>query len=214
MKNYLARSLLIRKSTVNGNRNNTSDRSQNMQPIKDLKMEHEAVRLTLRILDKICQRIEKSEEIIDLGHIDQLLEFFKVFVDRCHHGKEEELLFPALENVGVSREGGPIGVLLHEHQQGREFVRSMNAVLSQYAQGDRKAAAEFVKTARSYINLLDQHIDKENGVLFPLAEKHLSAQEQTQLWEGFEMIEAQKIGAGKHEEFHIMIDQLEKEILK
>jgi hemerythrin-like domain-containing protein len=214
MKNYLARSLLIRKSTVNGNRNNTSGRSQNMQPIKDLKMEHEAVRLTLRILDKICRRIEKSEEISDLRHIDQLLEFFKVFVDKCHHGKEEELLFPALENVGVSREGGPIGVLLHEHQQGREFVRSMNATLSHYTQGDRKAAAEFVKTARSYINLLDQHIDKENGVLFPLAEKHLSAQEQAQLWEGFEMIEARKIGAGKHEEFHIMIDQLEKEILK
>jgi hemerythrin-like domain-containing protein len=206
--------LLIRKLTVNGNRNNTSGRSQNMQPIKDLKMEHEAVRLTLRILDKICRRIEKSEEISDLRHIDQLLEFFKVFVDKCHHGKEEELLFPALENVGVSREGGPIGVLLHEHQQGREFVRSMNATLSHYTQGDRKAAAEFVKTARSYINLLDQHIDKENGVLFPLAEKHLSAQEQAKLWEGFEMIEAQKIGAGKHEEFHIMIDQLEKEILK
>jgi hemerythrin-like domain-containing protein len=214
LKKFLARSLLIVKSTVKGNGNNTSDRSQNMQPIKDLKMEHDAVRLTLRILDEICRKIEKSGEITDLQHLDQLLEFFKVFVDKCHHGKEEELLFPALENVGVSREGGPIGVMLHEHQQGREFVRSMNATLSHYTQGDRKAAAEFVKTARSYINLLDQHIDKENGVLFPLAEKHLSAQEQAKLWEGFEMIEAQKIGAGKHEEFHIMIDQLEKEILK
>jgi hemerythrin-like domain-containing protein len=214
LKKFLARSLLIVKSTVKGNGNNTSDRSQNMQPIKDLKMEHDAVRLTLRILDEICWKIEKSGEITDLQHLDQLLEFFKVFVDKCHHGKEEELLFPALENVGVSREGGPIGVMLHEHQQGREFVRSMNATLSQYAQGDRKAAAEFVETARSYINLLNQHIDKENGVLFPLAEKHLSAQEKAKLWEGFEMIEAQKIGAGKHEEFHIMLDQLEKEILQ
>ena len=96
-----------------------------MQPIKDLKMEHDAVRLTLRILDEICRKIEKSGEITDLQHLDQLLEFFKVFVDKCHHGKEEELLFPALENVGVSREGGPIGVLLHEHQQGREYVRAI-----------------------------------------------------------------------------------------
>ena len=185
-----------------------------MQPIKDLKMEHDAVQMTLRILDKICQRIEKSGEIMDLQHLDQLLEFFKVFVDKCHHGKEEELLFPALENVGVSREGGPIAVMLHEHQQGRDHVQAMKAALSQYKKGDRKAAAEFVKSARGYINLLDQHIYKENGVLFPLAEKHLSRQEQEKLWAGFEMIETRKIGVGKHDQFHKMLDELESIYLK
>jgi len=185
-----------------------------MQPIKDLKMEHDAVQMTLRILDKICQRIEKSGEIIDLQHLDQLLEFFKVFVDKCHHGKEEELLFPALENVGVSRQGGPIGVLLHEHRQGRAHVQAMYAALSQYTKGNRKAAAEFVITARRYINLLEQHIDKENDVLFPLAEKHLSEQTQAKLWDGFELIETQKIGAGKHDEFHKMLDKLESVYLK
>ena len=185
-----------------------------MQPIKDLKMEHDAVQMTLRILDKICQRVEKTGEIMDLQHLDQLLEFFKVFVDKCHHGKEEALLFPALENVGVSRQGGPIGVLLHEHQQGRDHVQAMNAALSQYKKGNRKAVAEFVKTAKGYISLLNQHIDKENGVLFPLAETHLSEQEQAKLWEGFELIEKQKIGAGKHEEFHKMIENLESIYLK
>ena len=185
-----------------------------MQPIKDLKMEHDAVQMTLKILDKICQGIEKSGEIIDLQHLGELLEFFKVFVDKCHHGKEEELLFPALENVGVSREGGPIGVLLHEHQQGREYVQNMNETLSQYTKGNRKAVAEFVKTAKGYISLLNQHIDKENSVLFPLAEKHLSEQAQAKLWEGFEMIETQKIGVGKHDEFHKMLDKLESVHLK
>ena len=185
-----------------------------MQPIKDLKMEHDAVQMTLKILDKICQGIEKSGEIIDLQHLGELLEFFKVFVDKCHHGKEEELLFPALENVGVSREGGPIGALLHEHQQGREYVQNMNETLSQYTKGNRKAVAEFVKTAKGYISLLNQHIDKENSVLFPLAEKHLSEQAQAKLWEGFEMIETQKIGVGKHDEFHKMLDKLESVYLK
>ena len=185
-----------------------------MQPIKDLKMEHDAVQLTLRILNKICQRIEKTEEIIDLRHTDQLLEFFKVFVDKCHHGKEEELLFPALEKVGVSNKGGPIEVLLHEHQQGREYAQAMNAALAQYTKGDRTAVNGFVKTAREYINLLDQHIDKENNVLFPLAEKHPSESERARLWEGFERIETQKIGAGKHDEFHEMLDNLEDVYLK
>jgi hemerythrin-like domain-containing protein len=185
-----------------------------MQPIKDLKMEHDAVQMTLRILDKICQRIEKSGEILDIQHLDQLLEFFKIFADKCHHGKEEDLLFPALENVGVSREGGPIEVLLHEHQQGREYVQNMNAALVQYKKGGRTAVDEFVKNAKGYINLLNQHIDKENSVLFPLAETHLSEQEQAKLWEGFELIETQKIGAGKHDEFHEMLENLEGVYLK
>jgi len=59
-----------------------------------------------------------------------------------------------------------------------------------------------------------QPIEKENGVLFPLAEKHLSEQAQEKLWEGFEMIETQKIGVGKHDEFHKMLDNLKNVYLK
>ncbi len=94
-----------------------------MKPIEDLKMEHEAVKITLRVLDSICKEAEKTGELAKPEHLEQLIEFFATFVDRCHHGKEEELLFPALEEVGVSREGGPIGVMLKEHQQGRDRCR-------------------------------------------------------------------------------------------
>jgi hemerythrin-like domain-containing protein len=100
--------------------------------------------------------------------LDQLIEFFIVFVDKCHHGKEEELLFPALEAIGVQRDGGPIGVMLAEHQQGREYVQKMNEAFSQYNEGDRAAATKLAKNARAYIALLRQHIDKENNVLFPI----------------------------------------------
>lgn len=119
-----------------------------MQPIKDLKMEHDAVQVTLRILDKICQRIEMSGNEFDVRHMDQLLDFFRVFVDQCHHGKEEELLFPALEAIGVSHKGGPIEVMMHEHQQGREYVRTMADAVGQFIKGDWTTADEFVKTAR------------------------------------------------------------------
>jgi hemerythrin-like domain-containing protein len=184
-----------------------------MQPIKDLKMEHDAVQVTLRILDKICQQFEIPVKKFDIQHMDQLLEFFRVFVDKCHHGKEEELLFPALETIGVSHKGGPIEVMLHEHQQGREYVRIMADAIDQFKKGDWTSADEFVKTAREYINLLNQHIYKENNVLFPLAEKHLSKEELARLSEGFELIETKKIGIGRHDEFHKMLDDLESTYL-
>ena len=181
-----------------------------MKPINDLKMEHEAVKVTMRILDKICDDAEKSGEIAHPDHLEQLLAFFKVFVDTCHHTKEEELLFPALEDVGVSRESGPIGVMLKEHQQGREYVAKMKTALARYLDDDPAAARDLIKSARAYTILLKQHIDKENNVLFPIAEKNLSDEKQAELWEGFETIETQKIGAGKHEAFHKMIESLEK----
>lgn len=180
-----------------------------MKPIEDLKTEHEAVKITLKVLDRIGNETEKTGEISNPDHLEQLIEFFRIFVDKCHHGKEEELLFPALEEVGVSREGGPIGVMLKEHQQGRDLVAKMNAALSQYAKGNREVVPDLIQYARAYIALLNQHIDKENNVLFPMADRHLGSEKQAELWEGFEAIETQKIGAGKHEAFHRMIESLE-----
>lgn len=181
-----------------------------MKPIQDLKSEHEAVKVTLRILDSICNDAEKTGQIRNPDHLKQLMEFFKIFVDTCHHTKEEDLLFPALEEVGVSRESGPIGVMLKEHQQGREYVVKMKSALTRYLDEERAAARDLIKNARAYISLLNQHIEKENNVLFPIADKNLSDKKQAELWEGFETIETQKIGAGKHEAFHKMIESLEK----
>jgi hemerythrin-like domain-containing protein len=185
-----------------------------MKPIQDLIMEHEAVKLTLKILDKICTNIEQTGKISNPEHLNQLIEFFIIFVDKCHHGKEEELLFPALEAIGVQRDGGPIGVMLAEHQRGREYVRKINESFSQYSEGDRAALTQLAKNSRAYISLLSQHIDKENNVLFPIGDNRLSEEKKAELWEGFETIEKQKIGVGKHEEFHKMLDYLEDVYMK
>ena len=185
-----------------------------MKAIQDLRMEHDAVRLTLKVLERIAQKIEQKGTPDDPRHVEQLLEFFTVFVDRCHHGKEEELLFPALEQAGVARDKGPIGVMLREHELGRECVKKMKAAFSRIQAGIPQAATDFARSARDYISLLNQHIEKENNVLFPMAERQLSEATLAELSKGFDRIEEQKIGIGKHEEFHKMIDQLESAYLK
>ena len=66
------------------------------------------------------------------------MDFLSIFVDKCHHGKEEEFLFPALEAKGVKREGGPIGVMLHEHEQGRGLVAMLRNAVADYTSGIKK----------------------------------------------------------------------------
>ncbi|WP_319406765.1 hemerythrin domain-containing protein [uncultured Desulfosarcina sp.] len=179
-----------------------------MNAIEDLREEHEAVRLTLRILDKIIVETSKAGRVPRPGDMDQLLDFFSIFVDTCHHGKEEEQLFPAMEAVGVSRDGGPIGVMLKEHEEGRGHVKAMRAALKRSHEGTTGAVDDLIRHARAYIQMLEQHIQKENRVLFPMAIRHLSTAKLNELNDGFEKIETDKIGTGRHEAFHRMLDSM------
>ena len=95
-----------------------------MTPAEQLKEEHQGILLMLRILEKVAAKLGAKGKL-DLKHLERIVEFFRVFVDKCHHGKEEDLLFPEMEKAGVPKEQGPIGVMLAEHQQGRGYIRGM-----------------------------------------------------------------------------------------
>ena len=184
-----------------------------MTPAEQLKEEHQGILLMLKILDKICARLE-SKGKVDSNHLERIVEFFRVFADKCHHGKEEDLLFPEMEKAGVPKERGPIGVMLAEHQQGRGFIRGMAEALDRQKKEDPKALPAFAENARNYIALLTQHIKKEDNVLFPMGEKVLSREVQKELVEGFEKIEVERIGEGTHEEFHKLLHHLQEVYLK
>lgn len=184
-----------------------------MKPTEQLKEEHEAIKLCLRILEKVSQKLESGEEV-NSEHLDQILDFIKNFADKCHHGKEEDLLFPAMEEVGIPKEGGPIGVMLMEHNVGRGSVKGMSEAVAEYKAGDREVSSKIVENARNYITLLTQHIEKEDDILYPMGDMRISAERQEKLLEEFEKVEIEKIGVGKHEEFHKLLDNLKEAYLE
>lgn len=172
----------------------------------DLRAEHEGILKMLAILRAIAAKL-KPDAPLSQRQLRDILEFLRVFADKCHHGKEEDVLFPALEAAGMPREGGPIEVMLHEHQLGREHIRDMAAAL------DANNPAAFAVAALAYADLLTQHIAKENTVLFPMAERLLGVPALTAMHEPFERIEAERIGPGRHEAFHRLLDDLAREYL-
>lgn len=179
----------------------------NTKASRQLREEHEGIRIMLRIMEAMRKRIEENGNL-DNAHFAAVLEFLKVFVDKCHHAKEEELLFPSLEAMGIPIEGGPIGIMLHEHTLGRALVQAMEEAFAAYSHGEKLALQELSRKTQDYISLLSEHIDKESGVLFDLADHMLSELKQMELYEGFERIEAERIGTGKHEAFHGLIHTL------
>jgi len=184
-----------------------------MKPTDELKKEHEAIKRMLKIMDKVCDRLDARKNI-EAGHLENIVEFIQVFADKCHHAKEEDLLFPAMVASGIPNEGGPIAVMLIEHKKGREFVKNVKNAVSGYRNGDAAAASEISKNARGYVALLGSHIDKEDFILYPMADKVLTTAKQSELSKAFEKVEEDIIGHGKHEQFHELLKRLEKIYLK
>jgi hemerythrin-like domain-containing protein len=165
--------------------------------------EHKGILLMLDIMSKMTAAHELNHE-----HLDRIIEFLTIFVDKCHHGKEEDILFPVYESKGIPRENGPIGIMLYEHKLGRGFIKEIIDAFAQLKDGDNSFMPKLVKAINSYATLLKAHIQKENNILYPMGDRLISDQLQTELLGKFEELEEERIGAGKHEEFHELLKKL------
>jgi hemerythrin-like domain-containing protein len=180
-----------------------------MKATGQLRKEHEVIRLAAVLLEILKTEISKNVE-----DIEKLIEFFTVFVDKCHHGKEERILFPELEKSGIPKEGGPIQVMLEEHETGRALLKQIKYDLQSLKSNQTQKYQERIKENISeYVELLERHIQKENNVLFVMADMHLDGKTQEKIFEEFENFEIKEISSGKHDEFHKMINEMKSRIL-
>lgn len=178
-----------------------------MKPTEILKEEHQLILVMLKIVEAVCARLDKGEAV-DTDHLGSIIDFIRNFADGCHHAKEEKLLFVALEKAGMPQNDGPVAVMLREHTMGRNFVKSMASALQSMKAGNRSAATLFAENARGYVQLLWNHIDKEDHVLFMMADQRLSPAAQQELLEGFDRVEREETGIGVHEKYHTLLHQL------
>jgi len=177
---------------------------------KDLMDEHHGIGLMLKIMGKVAEKLRAGEPV-DREHLRKIVEFLRNFADKCHHGKEEGILFPELFKNAANRP--IINDLLGEHQAGRDFIRGIADSAGRYEPGNPDAV-HIAVNAEGYARLLVEHIKKEDTILFPIADRELSEQSQAEMWERFEKLELEVIGAGKHEEYHGWLKELRDAYLK
>ncbi|HXU88364.1 MAG TPA: hemerythrin domain-containing protein [Methylomirabilota bacterium] len=143
-----------------------------MTPIEILRDEHRTILSVLELLERAVERPP-----IDTWWTDTLA-WLRAFADHSHHAKEETALFPAMVKAGVPSEGGPIAVMLEEHEEGRRLIRTMEAT----------TGATREMACRAYVSLLRAHIDKENEIVFPLAEAVLDERTMHELGRAFDTV--------------------------
>ena len=110
--------------------------------------------------------------------------------------------------AGIPAQGGPVAVMLAEHDQGRAAVKAMDHAVAGFG-SDPGALEAFASAAFAYTSLLTNHIFKENNVLFRMADQVIPASKDAELVAAYDEHEARVTGPGEHERFHAMIDALE-----
>jgi hemerythrin-like domain-containing protein len=178
-----------------------------MRPTEILSAEHRVIEQVLDCLEKIGEKAAASG-VLDLDSGRKALRVLGTFADRCHHGKEELRLFPMLQSRGLPTNVGPVAVMLEEHEMGRTEIRKMNAELAGAEHGQRDSAKRFAEAAQNYVELLRDHIAKEDNILFPMAESVLRDEDRTKLLADFETVEHDDLGPGTHAEMLTLANAL------
>lgn len=170
-----------------------------------------------RVIERVLHALERAAEATDAGEpvrpsfFLKAAEFIEGFADGCHHQKEEAVLFAAMTAAGAPTEAGPIAVMLQEHEQGRAYNRAMRRGAERWQGGDEGGRSEVVTAARGYVALLREHIQKEDQVLFPMAEDIIPASRHSQVTADVERVELEERQSGTHERYLTMAEKLAAE---
>ena len=184
-----------------------------MEATDILKDEHRVIERVIAALEKAAEQLQTGEPVRP-GFFLEAADFIKNFADGAHHKKEEGVLFIAMTESGVPVQGGPIGVMLAEHERGRQFTRSMREAALRLEQGDETARDQIASSALGYAGLLRQHIYKEDNILFPMAERVISLDEQEKVNQSFELIAQQETSEGVGEKYLAVAASLEGEAIE
>jgi hemerythrin-like domain-containing protein len=182
-----------------------------MKATEVLSEEHRVIEQVLNTLEAGADRLESGQPVRPEFFLSAV-DFIRGFADGCHHRKEEGVLFKRMEAQGVPVQGGPLGVMLSEHDLGRQYTRALHSAAQDMQSGDSSANRRVIQSSRSYVALLRQHIYKEDNILFPMADRVIPAERYDSVWEDFENVEHEETGQGVHEKYLALAITLAAEI--
>lgn len=174
----------------------------------DLLMEdHQTAEKVFAVCDKaFAGGVDPSPALIE-----GVVRFFVEYLDGCHNRKEEEHLFPLLERLGIPRGGGPLAVMLMEHERSKELLAELQVAAASYVAGDRSVLTKLRLALGQYTSLLKQHFWKENDILYPMARRVMTEEHGEAVIAGIEAVEAE-LGADTRERYYRLADELAAEI--
>ncbi|MDQ1336398.1 MAG: hypothetical protein QG552_3348 [Thermodesulfobacteriota bacterium] len=176
-----------------------------MQARGPLMIEHRLIERMLSVIKEVLGKIE-SKHRVDPVFVDIAVDFIRVYADRTHHGKEEDILFRELNNKPLSTEDRQImKELIEEHTFGRQTTKELVAANSRYRNGDETALTEIVTKLQTLTEFYPKHIEKEDKVFFPSSRNYFTDEEDQAMLADFWEFDRKMI----HEKYNSVVEGLE-----
>ncbi|EFK09987.1 hemerythrin HHE cation binding domain protein [delta proteobacterium NaphS2] len=176
-----------------------------MQARAPLMIEHRLIERMIEIIKRMLHKVE-IEKSVDPLLVDKTIDFIRIYADKTHHGKEENILFRALEKKDLSEKDQVLmEELISEHILGRETTKKLVEANDRYRNGNKSALSEIISNLGFLIDFYPTHIEKEDKVFFPSARKYFSEEEDQAMLEEFWEFDRQMI----HEKYRSVIETFE-----
>ena len=177
----------------------------NMQARGPLMIEHRLIERMLSIIKESLAKIEAAHEI-DPVFVDIAVDFIRIYADRTHHGKEEDILFHEMNNKPLTTEDQQVmKELVEEHLVGRQTTKALVDANTRYRNGDEAALTDIVANLRILTEFYPRHIEKEDKVFFPSARKYFTEEEDQAMLAKFYEFDGRMI----HEKYTSVVEGFE-----
>lgn len=184
-----------------------------MESIKIMVEEHENIRRMLKVIRKLSYRVLTNGDY-DIEDLPKIIDFVRVYADKHHHGKEEDILFETMnKDIEKLAKSGAITGMYIEHDMGRLYMLSLEKGVSNLRQGDDEARLDIIANAISYANLLDRHIEKENTAMYRFAENMLGEDSKSFIEKECAKVESEATESGLQERYIKLIKELENKYM-
>jgi len=168
-----------------------------------------------QLILRMITLVEKNTEMMEQGKFRNwqffldAVDFIRNYADRFHHAKEENVLFVELVKNGMPEKQSPIEAMQMEHEQGRTFVRSLEEAAQKALSGEPGQIPLIAENAKGYAELLRGHIDKEDTILYPLAERVLPEEVRERMLTAYDQAEEQT--PGLEERYRQLVEGYERQ---
>jgi len=176
-----------------------------MQARGPLMIEHRLIERMLSVIKDVAAKIE-LEQKADPAFVDMAVDFMRIYADRTHHGKEEDILFRSLKNKPLSSgDRQSMNDLIADHAFGRQVTRALVEANKRYRSGDEKALADIMLRLQTLVKFYPGHIEKEDKIFFPASRAYFSDEEDQAMLAEFREFDRKMI----HEKYESVVETLE-----
>jgi len=177
-----------------------------MTATENLISEHKDIIELLGIMSKISNKIQLNE-VFYTSDIEDIIDFLKHFIEKSHH-KKEEIFYPLLSTTEMPNDRAELSVMLYEHTLARNYLKDINSCIINCKIGNAFSQELLAESMMKYVVLIKNHINKEEKIIFPMANKVLTENEQTEINRQFEKIEEKIINHDLHEHYRRLLNKL------